>query len=128
MALKRIANTLGDDNLDEALKIKKELENNRNILKDIVIQLSIKTKEKAEAEENYRKAYSIALHYLKLENKYPATLIVDLAKGKCHKEIKERELVNLEYDLLLEKMRNVRLEINTLITLLSFEKEQMKLV
>lgn len=115
--------------MDEAIKIMKELENSRHILCDIIIQCKEVAVKKAQIEENYRKAYSIALHTLKTgEAKYPASMLTELAKGKCHKEIREREAINLEYDLLLEKMRNVRLDCNILITLLSYQKEQLKLV
>ena len=84
---------------------------------------------KAEAEEVYRREYSKALFYLKSgEIKYPSNLLTELAKGKVSKLLESKERTDMEYELVKDKLRNVRIDIEVLRTFLSYSKEQMKMI
>lgn len=113
----------------EPIEIIKQLENDRHIMQELIIECNTRGIRKAETEAAYRKAYSIALFNLKNgEIKYPSTMLTELAKGKVSKELEAREKADMEYELIKDKLRNVRLDIQVLITFLSYTKEQMKLI
>lgn len=113
----------------EPIEIFKQLENDRHIMQELIIQCNISGIKKAETEAAYRRAYSIALFNLKNgETKYPSTLLTELAKGKVNKELEAREKADIEYELIKDKLRNVRIDIEILRTFLSYTKEQMKMI
>lgn len=113
----------------EPIEIIKQLESDRHIMQELIIECNTRGIRKAEAEAIYRKAYSIALFNLKNgDTKYPSTMLTELAKGKVSKELEARERTDMEYELAKDKLRNVRIDIEVLRTFLSYSKEQMKLI
>ena len=113
----------------EPIEIIKQLENDRSLMGELIKECHTRGIKKAEAEEAYRREYSKALFYLKNgEVKYPSTLLTELAKGKVSKFLEAKEKTDIEYELIREKLRNVRIDIEILRTFLSYSKEQMKMI
>lgn len=113
----------------EPIEIIKQLENDRKLMEELIKECNTRGIRKAEAEAAYRKAYSIALYRLKNgEVKYPSTLLTELAKGKVSELLEAKERTEMEYELVRDKLRNVRIDIEVLRTFLSYSKEQMKMI
>lgn len=83
---------------------------------------------KANAERNYRIALAKEIFRLRQEEKQPATLINDLARGK--EEIArlrlERDIAETNYNVCLESMRNLRLELEAYRSFLTWERVELK--
>lgn len=81
---------------------------------------------KANAEKEYRVALRKELLQLKVD-KYPMSIIQDLAKGedKVSKLRLERDLAENSYAVCQESIRNTRLEIETLRSLLAWSKVEL---
>lgn len=82
---------------------------------------------KADAEKKYRVELRKELLKLRLE-KYPVAIIQDLAKGneKISQLRLERDLAENSYTVCQEAMRNTRLELETLRSLLTWQRVELK--
>lgn len=82
---------------------------------------------KAQAERNYRIALSKKLFNLRID-KYPVAIIQDIAKGNS--EISElrlqRDIAEVSYNVCLESMRNLRLELEAYRSFLTWERVELK--
>jgi len=83
---------------------------------------------KANAERAYRVNLAKEIFRLRQIDKQPATLINDLAKGK--EEIStlrlERDISETNYNVCLEAMRNLRLELEAYRSFLTWERVELK--
>lgn len=83
---------------------------------------------KANAERIYRTELRKEILILRQVDKQPATLINDLAKGK--EEIAklrfERDIAETSYNVCIESMRNLRLELESYRSFLTWERVELK--
>lgn len=83
---------------------------------------------KANAERIYRTELRKEILILRQVDKQPATLINDLAKGK--EEIAkfrfERDIAETNYNVCIESMRNLRLELESYRSFLTWERVELK--
>lgn len=81
---------------------------------------------KADAEKKYKIELRKELLKLRLE-KYPVAIIQDLAKGeeKISQLRLERDLTENSYTVCQEAMRNTRLELETLRSLLTWQRVEL---
>lgn len=81
---------------------------------------------KAEAERNYRIALSKKLYILR-SDKCPTAIIQDVAKGteEISKLRQERDIAEVSYNVCLEAMRNLRLELEAYRSFLTFERVEL---
>jgi capsule polysaccharide export protein KpsE/RkpR len=82
---------------------------------------------KADAERKYKISLRQELLKLRLE-KHPVSIIQDLAKGneEISKLRLERDLAENAYTTCQEAMRNIRLEIETLRSFLTYQRVELK--
>lgn len=82
---------------------------------------------KAQAEQSYRVARAKKILILKAE-KYPATLIQDLARGDENvAELRlQRDVAESSYYTAVDSMNNLRLEIETLRSMLTWLRTELK--
>lgn len=82
---------------------------------------------KAEAERNYRVALGKRLYILRTD-KYPVAIIQDVAKSLP--EISDlrlkRDIAEVSYNVCLEAMRNLRLELEAYRSFLTWERVELK--
>lgn len=92
------------------------------------IELKTLGVKKARAEHDYKVELRKELLRLRHIEKQPVTLINDLAKGK--EEIAklrfERDLAETNYNVCLEAMRNLRLELEAYRSFLTWERVELK--
>lgn len=83
---------------------------------------------KADAERKYRVELRKEILKLRQLEKQPATLINDLAKGK--EEIArlrlDRDIAETNYSVCIEAMRNLRLELESYRSFLTWERVELK--
>ncbi|SMC17274.1 hypothetical protein SAMN02745134_00277 [Clostridium acidisoli DSM 12555] len=82
---------------------------------------------KAEAERNYKVALNKKILILKAE-KYPATLTLELAKGdeKVADLRMNRDIAESSYYTAVDSMNNIRLEIETMRSILTWLRVEYK--
>ena len=78
-------------------------------------------------EGKYRKELAVEIEKLRTEG-LPATLIHDLSRGHLAQLRYKRDIAQLDLDITREYIRNFRKQNEDLRTLISLEKEKMKLV
>ena len=110
--------------MDIAEKIK-ILEESKTILDKVTTELKKRAYKKAETEREYRKALAIEEERLRTE-KMPVTLIYDISRGRLSELRYQRDIASMEYDICKEYMRNVRINQESMRTLVSFDKEHLK--
>ena len=110
--------------MDTAEKIK-ILEESKSLLDKITTELKKRAYKKAETERNYRKALAIEEEKLRTE-KMPVTLIHDISRGRLAELRYQRDIASMEYDICKEYMRNIRINQESMRTLVSFDKEHLK--
>ena len=110
--------------MDIAEKIK-ILEESKSLLDKVTTELKKRAYKKAETERKYRKALAIEEERLRTE-KMPVTLIYDISRGRLSELRYQRDIASMEYDICKEYMRNVRINQETMRTLVSFDKEHLK--
>lgn len=90
-------------------------------------QLKILSLEKAKAEKNYKVALSKKILQLKTE-KTPATLIQSLSKGdEVVAELRlKRDIAESSYYVAIDALNNIRLEIETLRSMLTWLRTELK--
>ena len=110
--------------MDIAEKIK-ILEESKSLLDKITTELKKRAYKKAETEREYRKALAIEEERLRAE-KMPATLIHDISRGRLSELRYQRDIASMEYDICKEYMRNIRINQESMRTLVSFDKEHLK--
>ena len=110
--------------MDIAEKIK-ILEEGKSLLDKITTELKKRAYKKAETERKYRKALAIEEERLRAE-KIPVTLIHDISRGRLAELRYERDIASMEYDICKEYMRNIRINQESMRTLVSFDKEHLK--
>ena len=110
--------------MDIAEKIK-ILEESKSLLDKITTELKKRAYKKAETEREYRKALAIEEERLRTE-KMPATLIHDISRGRLSELRYQRDIASMEYDICKEYMRNIRINQESMRTLVSFDKEHLK--
>ncbi|WP_139905630.1 hypothetical protein [Clostridium thermarum] len=83
---------------------------------------------KAKAEHDYKVALRKEILRLKVVDKQPATLINDLARGneEIAKLRLERDIAETDYNVCLEAMRNLRLELEAYRSFLTWERVELK--
>ena len=111
--------------MDTAEKIK-ILEESKSLLDKITTELKKRAYKKAETERNYRKALAIEEEKLRSGEKMPVTLIHDISRGRLANLRYERDIASMEYDICKEYMRNIRINQESMRTLVSFDKEHLK--
>lgn len=113
----------------EPLEIIKQLEEDRKKLQDLVTECTKWGMKKAEAEAEYKKCYSEALRILLNDgNKYTNVLLIEFAKGRVAKEYEKKEKIEIYYESLKETIRCTKVDMETLRTYLSYQKEISKIV
>lgn len=110
--------------MDTAEKIK-ILEESKSLLDKITTELKKRAYKKAETEREYRKALAIEEERLRAE-KMPVTLIHDISRGRLSELRYQRDIASMEYDICKEYMRNIRINQESMRTLVSFDKEHLK--
>lgn len=110
--------------MDIAEKIK-ILEESKSLLDKITTELKKRAYKKAETEREYRKALAIEEERLRAE-KMPVTLIHDISRGRLSELRYQRDIASMEYDICKEYMRNIRINQESMRTLVSFDKEHLK--
>ena len=110
--------------MDIAEKIK-ILEESKSLLDKVTTELKKRAYKKAETERKYRKALAIEEERLRSE-KMPVTLIHDISRGRLANLRYERDIASMEYDICKEYMRNIRINQESMRTLVSFDKEHLK--
>lgn len=110
--------------MDTAEKIK-ILEESKSLLDKITTELKKRAYKKAETEREYRKALAIEEERLRAE-KMPVTLIYDISRGRLSELRYQRDIASMEYDICKEYMRNIRINQESMRTLVSFDKEHLK--
>ena len=110
--------------MDIAEKIKL-LEEGKAQLDKVTAELKKRAYKKAETEREYRKALAIEEERLRTE-KMPVTLIYDISRGRLSELRYQRDIASMEYDICKEYMRNVRINQESMRTLISFDKEHLK--
>ena len=110
--------------MDIAEKIK-ILEESKTILDKVTTELKKRAYKKAETEREYRKALAIEEERLRAE-KMPVTLIHDISRGRLSELRYERDIASMKYDICKEYMRNIRINQESMRTLVSFDKEHLK--
>ena len=96
----------------DIMKVSKDIESKIVLLEKGREGLEPLARTKATSIGNYDKALQIAVLKLKDEGKLPATLIVQVAKGFCHKERADMELADALYKIQIVKMDAVQAELN----------------
>ena len=110
--------------MDTAEKIK-ILEESKSLLDKVTTELKKRAYKKAETERKYRKALAIEEEKLRTE-KMPVTLIYDISRGRLSELRYQRDIASMEYDICKEYMRNIRINQESMRTLVSFDKEHLK--
>lgn len=110
--------------MDIAEKIKL-LEEGKHQLDIVTKELKKRAYRKAETEREYRKALAIEEERLRAE-KMPVTLIYDISRGRLSELRYQRDIASMEYDICKEYMRNIRINQESMRTLVSFDKEHLK--
>lgn len=110
--------------MDIAEKIKL-LEDGKHQLDIVTKELKKRAYRKAETEREYRKALAIEEERLRTE-KMPVTLIHDISRGRLSELRYQRDIASMEYDICKEYMRNIRINQESMRTLVSFDKEHLK--
>ena len=110
--------------MDIAEKIKL-LEEGKAQLDKVTAELKKRAYKKAETEREYRKALAIEEERLRTE-KMPVTLIYDISRGRLSELRYQRDIASMEYDICKEYMRNIRINQESMRTLVSFDKEHLK--
>lgn len=110
--------------MDIAEKIKL-LEDGKHQLDIVTKELKKRAYRKAETEREYRKALAIEEERLRAE-KMPVTLIHDISRGRLSELRYKRDIASMEYDICKEYMRNIRINQESMRTLVSFDKEHLK--
>ena len=110
--------------MDIAEKIK-ILEESKSLLDKVTTELKKRAYKKAETEREYRKALAIEEERLRTE-KMPVTLIYDISRGRLSELRYQRDIASMKYDICKEYMRNIRINQESMRTLVSFDKEHLK--
>ena len=111
--------------MDIAKKIKL-LEEGKHQLDIVTKELKKRAYRKAETEREYRKALAIEEEKLRSGEKMPVTLIHDISRGRLSELRYQRDIASMEYDICKEYMRNIRINQESMRTLVSFDKEHLK--
>lgn len=99
------------------------LEQSKKTLDSLTIELRKRGYAKAIAERNYR----IALAKKEVElrekgNSYPANLVYDIARGQEAELRYKRDIAQIEYEICKDRLRNERAQIESLRSLLAFDR------
>ena len=105
----------------------KKLTEGEEKLNQLVEELKDKSYKAALMEGKYRKELAVEIEKLRTEG-LPATLIHDLRRGHLAQLRYKRDIAQLDLDITREYIRNFRKQNEDLRTLISLEKEKMKLV
>lgn len=83
---------------------------------------------KAEAERNYRIAVAKKEVQLRKIDKYPANLVYDIARGDeiVSKLRLNRDISTIDYDVCKEALKNIRLELESYRSFLTWERVELK--
>lgn len=83
---------------------------------------------KAQAEHDYKVALRKEILKLRMVDKQPATLVNDLARGseEIAKLRLDRDIAETDYNVCLEAMRNLRLELEAYRSFLTWERVELK--
>lgn len=108
----------------ELTQLNRELWNAGQQLKGDAKYLKELAQDKAETERKYKKALAKKIMLLK-EQKYPATLINDLARGD--EEVADlrfyRDLARVQYDTAKSSMRSAEAQISSIQSILRYQSD-----
>ncbi len=111
--------------MDIAEKIKL-LEEGKLQLNKLTIELRKRAYIKVETERDYRKALAVEEEKLRVNEKMPVSLIHDISRGRLSELRYKRDIAAMEYDICKEYIRNIRINQESMRTLISFDKEHLK--
>lgn len=106
----------------ESVTIAREIYDSSQRLHDGSQKLFGLAKKWAEAERDYRRALAVEILLLK-DQKMPATLIPDLARGNCSELKFQRDLAEATYKSGRDALEAIRSQMNGLQTIVKFQKE-----
>lgn len=106
----------------ELINISKEIYNSAKRLEEGSKKIFTLAKNKAEKEQQYRKALAIKIFELR-ESKYPATLIGDLARGETSEFKFQRDLADAEYTAGRDALESIRSQMTGLQSILKYQNE-----
>ena len=105
----------------ELHKLTHELHQSSKRLSQGANEIFNSAKEKAEAEQKYRVALAKEIMRLK-EEKMPATLINDVARGNCADLKYERDLAEVKWQASREALNSLQAQVSALQTILKYQE------
>ena len=106
----------------ELHKLTHELHQSSKRLSQGANEIFTAAKEKAEAEQKYRVALAKEIMRLK-EEKMPATLINDVARGNCADLKYERDLAEVKWQSCKQSLESITSQASALQTILKYHSE-----
>ena len=103
------------------------LENSKNILDQLTIQLANASKERNTKELEYNKKIQVEIEKARQEG-IQATLIKDVVKSRLAELMFELNMAASKETFFNNRLKDERANIEILRTILSYQKEQIKLV
>ena len=99
------------------------LEKSKKTLDSLTIELRKRGYALAVAERDYRKALAIKEVELRGKgNSYPANLVYDIARGQLSDLRYKRDLAEIEVDICRDRLRNERVQSESLRSMLAFDR------
>ena len=99
------------------------LEQSNKTLDSLTIELRKRGYALAIAEREYRKALAIKEVELRGKgNAFPANLVYDIARGQLSDLRYKRDLAEIEVDICRDRLRNERVQIESLRSMLAFDR------
>lgn len=103
------------------IEIMQQLEKSKETLDKLTDELKRKGYILAAAEREYRKSLAIKEVELR-EKKYPGALVSDIAKGETSELRYKRDIAEIEQNVCQERLRNEKANLETLRSLLAWER------
>lgn len=106
----------------ETITIAKEIYDSTKRLQKGSTEIFLLAKEKAEKERNYRRALALEILSLR-EEKTPATLVPDIARGATAELKYQRDLADAKYTACRDSLDAIKQQINGLQSILRYQTE-----
>ena len=110
------------------IQIIEEIQNCKTALTQTNIRLKTLGINLAQAESTYRIAVARKEIHLRKVEKYPANLVYDIARGDeaVAKLSLNRDIAQIDYEVCREGLRNIRVELEALRSLLAWDRVELK--